>query len=43
MDHSNQNKYIKGKIKEQMNNIHNLYIYYLSINPTNKHAVTEYC
>ena len=42
MDHSNQNKYIKGKIKEQMNNIHNLYIYYLSINPTNKHAVIEY-
>ena len=37
-----QNKSIKTKIKDQMNNIHNLYIYYLSINPGNKTAVVEY-
>ena len=42
MDHSNQNKLIRDKIKEQLNNIHNLYIYYLSINPSNKHIVIEY-
>ena len=42
MDHSGQNKAIKSKIKEQLNNIHNLYIYYLSINPANKVAVIEY-
>ena len=39
---SGQNKFIKSKIKEQLNNIHNLYIYYLSINPANKLAVIEY-
>ena len=42
MDNSSQNKLIRDKIKEQMNNIHNLYIYYLSINPSNKHIVIEY-
>ena len=42
MEHSNQNKFIREKVKEQMNNIHNLYIYYLSINPSNKYIVIEY-
>ena len=42
MDNSNQNKLLKENIKEQMNNIHNLYIYYLSINPAYKHNVIEF-
>ena len=42
MDHSGQNKFIKSKIKDQLNNIQNLYIYYLSVNPANRTAVIEY-
>ena len=42
MEHSGQNRHIKSKIKAQLNNIENLYIYYLSINPANRIAVIEY-
>ena len=42
MDHSGQNKFIKSKIKDQLNNIQNLYIYYLSVNPANRIAVIDY-
>ena len=42
MEHSNQIRYANFNIKDQLNNIQNLYIFYLSINPLNKTKVIEY-
>ena len=39
---SGSNKSIKNQIKEQKNNINNLYIFYLSVNPANKQAVIKF-
>ena len=41
-ENSDKNKYIKNQIREQRNNINNLYIFYLSVNPANKQAVIDF-
>ena len=33
---------IRNQIKNQMSNIHNLYVFYLALNPTNKQAVINF-
>ena len=42
MDHSSQNRFAKDKIKDQLNNLQNLYIYYLSLDPADNLKLITY-